>query len=68
MNQMYSKLRGRIVEKFGTQACFADAIGISKQAMSQKMTGKRSFTQKDIIKWCKFLDIDLNEAGIYFFS
>lgn len=64
----YAKLRGRIVEKFGTQEKFAEALGISNTTMSLKMTGKRAFSQRDIIKWCELLDIDKLEAGSYFFS
>ena len=33
----YAKLKGRIVEKYGSQREFAKAIGISEVAMSRKM-------------------------------
>ena len=34
----YNKLRGRIVEKYGTQAKFAQELGISPTAMSAPMS------------------------------
>ena len=36
----YSKLAGRIVEKFGTQYNFAIAMGLSERTISLKMNGK----------------------------
>ena len=41
MPYTYNKLRGRIVEKFGTQDKFAEALNVTKQWVSMKMTGKR---------------------------
>ena len=66
----YSKLIGRIIEKFGTRGAFAEAYGISENAMSQKLNGKMAITTDDIKKWClpDFLDIACDEIGIYFFA
>ena len=66
----YSKLIGRIIEKFGTRRAFAEALGISENAMSQKLTGKMAITTDDIKKWClpEFLDIPCDEIGVYFFA
>lgn len=68
MPYTYNKLRGRIIEKFGTQEEFARKIGISKNSLSLKMNGKTSFSQNDIIKWSELLEIDANEIGQYFFA
>lgn len=68
MESKYNKLRGRIVEKFQTQAAFAQAVGISKNAMSNKMTGKTGLSQEDMILWAELLDIDKQSFGEYFFS
>lgn len=68
MSLKYAKLRGRIVEKFGSQDAFREQVGISKTAMSKKMTGKTGFSQKDIIKWCELLSIDLKQVGEYFYA
>ena len=36
----YSKLRGRIIEKYGSQSDFAKAFGCSDRTLSLKMNGK----------------------------
>lgn len=64
----YAKLRGRIVEKFGTQDQFAEHVGISKTSMSNKMTCKTGLSQDDIIQWSNALDIPVSDIGPYFFT
>ena len=64
----YAKLRGRIIEKFGTQERFAEHIGISNTSMSKKMTRKTSFSQDDMERWSRELDIPLSEIGQFFFT
>lgn len=64
----YSKLKGRIVECYGSQSRFADAFGISKNSMSLKLCGTTSITQADICRMCKMLDIPNKEIGTYFFT
>lgn len=64
----YSKLLGRIVEKFRTQSAFADALGIARQTVNAKVQGNVEITKSDIIKWSKLLEIPLEEIGIYFFT
>lgn len=68
MSYSYNKLRGRIIERYGTQEKFARAINISNNALSKKMTGKTGISQEDIIKWSKLLDIDVPSIGEYFFT
>lgn len=63
-----AKLRGRIVEKFGTQAKFADAMGLSARTMSQKMTGGIDWKQSEILKACGLLGISDHEMSMYFFA
>ena len=64
----YNKLRGRIVEKYGTQSSFAEKIGISETALSRKMQGKIGISQEDMEKWADLLDIDRKEFPEYFFA
>ena len=64
----YSKLKGRIVERDGTQANFACKLGISKNSMSKKLTGKTEFSQSDIIRWAELLGIEKGEYEEYFFT
>ena len=63
-----SKLRGRIIEKYGTAKAFARVIGKTEQTVTAKMTGKSGLSQEDIIEWCNILDIGANEIPIYFFA
>ena len=64
----YAKLKGRIVEKYGSQREFAKAIGISEVAMSRKMNCETGFSQKDIIRWADALEINTSDYGAYFFT
>lgn len=64
----YAKLRGRIVEKFGTLYAFAEKIGISNVGMSKKLNGKIGFSQQDIEEWAKELEIPKAEYIDYFFT
>ena len=63
----YPKLRGRIIEKFGSYAAFADYIDEHRTVVSRKLNGDIGFTKADIVKWSQVLDIELSEYGIYFF-
>ena len=67
MNYNYSKLRGRIVEKYGTATAFAEALGTHKSQISAKLTNKIDITKSDIMEWSELLDINRNEIGEYFF-
>lgn len=68
MELKYAKLRGRIVEKYGTIGSFGDALGLSAVSMSKKLTGVTGFSQADIIKWCDLLEINIDDVGAYFFA
>ena len=64
----YNKLRGRIIEKYGTLKAFADDLDISYVAVSKKMNGLTGFSQKDIIIWCEKLDINISDAPLFFLN
>lgn len=68
MGYSYDKLRGRIVERYGSQEKYAEALGISTNSLSKKMTGKTGFSQKDIVLWSELLEISKSEYGEYFFA
>lgn len=51
----YSKLLGRITEKFGTQARFSGAMGMSERSLSLKLNSKVPFKQPEISKACSLL-------------
>lgn len=68
MDYDYSKLRGRIVEKFGTASAFADALHIHKAQLSAKLNNKVDITRADIETWSNLLGICSDDYGAYFFT
>lgn len=64
----YSKLSGRIKEKFGSQKAFADAMGVSEASLSNKMTGVYYFTQAEIEKAGRLLELEPGSYTSYFFT
>ncbi len=65
----FSKLRGRIIEKFGSIKAFAKAYGLSSVTMSNKLNNKVVISPDDIVRMSspKFLDIQPSEYHLYFF-
>ena len=63
----YGKLKGRIVEKFGSQSRFAEALGTTENTVSRKMQSKVEFSKEDMIKWSKLLEISQTDIPDYFF-
>ena len=64
----YSKLRGRIKEKCGTEGTFAREIRRSHNYLTNVFQGKSYFSQKDIDRGSEVLGIIPNEIGVYFFT
>lgn len=64
----YSKLRGKIKEKCGTQDVFAKKIGIGRVSLSQRLNNQSEFSQEEIFSACKVLDISKENIPIYFFT
>lgn len=64
----YSKLRGRIVEKFGSQMSFAKAMDISERTLSLKMSGKRTWKQPEICLAINLLGLSNDDIQDYFFN
>lgn len=62
----FPKLRGRIIEKYGTLKAFSEAIGISTAGITLRMQGKVQWRLTDIAKACRLLDIPGSEINIYF--
>lgn len=61
------KLRARIVEKYGTNLAFADAIGVVNTTVTNVVQGHSTPTAKAMPVWCKALDIRPEEIGIFFY-
>ncbi|MEE0433933.1 MAG: DUF739 family protein [Peptococcaceae bacterium] len=63
----FSKLDGRIIEKFGTYTKFAKALGISVATLSLKRHNQNPFSVAEIEKSLPLLEIDRSEIPDYYF-
>ena len=64
----YSKLRGKIVEKFGTQTEFSKAMNLSERTMSLKLNGGRAWKQDEICRAVGLLELSNEDIQDYFFT
>ena len=64
----YRKLRGRIIEKYGTLRDFASDMKWSERTLSLKMNCKVFWKQPEIMKAAKLLEIPYDEVMEYFFT
>lgn len=63
-----SKLRGRIIEKYGTLSAFANVVNRSITFISLYMNGKTQLDQSTMDEWIKALDIEPIDILAYFFT
>lgn len=64
----YNFLKGKIVEKCGSQAKFAESLGVSDQSLSAKLLNKIKFSQEEIYKTIKILELTDSETIKCFFN
>lgn len=64
----YAKLNGKIVEKCGTQAVFAERMGLSERTISLKLNNKVAFKQPEIQKTLPILGLTESDIQAYFFT
>lgn len=66
----FSKLRGRIIEKFGTCAAFAAAVNLPESSVSARLNNKVKIDSDEIMRWCQpdILDIPPEEIHVYFLT
>lgn len=62
-----SKLRGRIVEKFGNLTMFSQHIKRTQQFISRVLNNKAELTMKDMNIWIDALEIQPDEIYPIFF-
>lgn len=63
----FNRLRGLIIEKFGTLYAFAGAMGMSSAAISARMHGTVDWNAPEMAKACEVLGVPLSECHLYFF-
>ena len=64
----YSKLRGRIREKFGSYKNLDPHISFSTVSLSNKLNNKTYFNNSEMIELAKALEIEDEELSVYFLS
>lgn len=64
----YRKLRGRIREKFGTQAEFSRAVGLSEVSVSNKLNNVVDWGQEEMEIAISILNIPHSDIHNYFFT
>lgn len=64
----FSKLSGKIVEKYGTQYNFAKAMGISEHSLSNKLNNKIPWKTNEIVQAIDLLGISIKRIPDYFFD
>lgn len=68
MSYDYAKLSGKIVEKCGTQAVFAEKMGLSERSVSLKLNNKVPWKQQEIYAAKQILGLTQGELYACFFS
>lgn len=64
----YSALSGLIVERFGTQYRFAEAMGLSEHTVSNLLNNKVDWKRDMMVKAAKLLGIATKNIHKYFFT
>ena len=66
----YSKLLGRIVERFGNRRAFCAAAGMSEVILSSRTCNRSAFKDHEIFRFCEsdLLGIKDEDVVAYFFT
>jgi len=59
---MNLRLKGKIIEKFRTQGDFADFIEIREYIVSRVVTGRKTLSVEDQIRWADALNCQREEV------
>lgn len=61
------KLEARIIEKFGTQKAFCEAVGMAESTLSRYLSDGRDWKGSTLIAAIRLLQIPDEEVNDYFF-
>lgn len=64
----YSKLWGKVVEKYHTCRNFANALGVAEITVGRRLNGKTRWRNDEILDMCELLDIPKTDIQDYFFK
>lgn len=68
MTFSYSRLKGRIKERFDTQSKFAENLGLSRTSLNLKLNNAVEFSQGEILRAVNLLQIAPEDVCEYFFT
>jgi len=68
MVKKYSRLHGKIIEKYGNVSQFAKACGLSRVSVDNKLEGRTAFTKRDMEHWSELLGISTDKISEYYFE
>jgi plasmid maintenance system antidote protein VapI len=57
------KLRGKIIEKFGTASDFANHLGVRDDVVSRVVCGRRSLPPDEVTRWASALNTTPQDLG-----
>lgn len=61
-----SRLRGRIIEKYGNAQHFSEVIRSNPTTVSRLLNNKQIWTREVIETWRVALEIEVSQIGYYF--
>ena len=64
----YSKLKGRIIEKFGTVSAFAESMGYAQSGLYISIKHGKPISSKRIIEMTDALEIESKDVGEFFYT
>lgn len=64
----YSKLKGKIIEMYGTQSSFLENISMSNTTFIKKMNNEGYFSQPEIEEIITVLKVSKDDIVNYFFD
>lgn len=68
MQYRTEKLKARIIERFGSQNAFCEAIGMQKSTLSRYLSQGKDWPGSLLIKAVQLLEIPTDEIDAYFFA
>ena len=68
MSYKTEKLQTRIVEKFGTQKAFCEAVGMYESTLSRYLSSGKDWKGSLLIKAVEVLEIPADQIEAYFFE
>lgn len=68
MSYQTEKLQKRIVEKYGTQKAFCEAVGMYESTLSRYLSSGKDWKGSLLIKAVEVLEIPADQIEAYFFE